>query len=225
MPQFPRLGLRPQVAAVAVVARHISFGKVVVPQAGSWAIDATGGRRLKVGRGPQSVQSEPSGQAVADLAYSAPGPPSSQEPSELRQYQPSLHVSVQLVGHWFSCMKHMPHGWPPSQDERGGPDGEGGTDGGGGDGGGDGDAGGGDGDGGGGIVCQLLWESRRIGCAVGSSSAVLSWYVRCVAVASGSEATSTKTTESRTRPAEANEARTAGDTRAAATGAPSEWKV
>ena len=34
MPQFPRVGLRPQVAAVAVVARHISFGKVVVPQAG-----------------------------------------------------------------------------------------------------------------------------------------------------------------------------------------------
>ena len=72
---------------------------------------------------------------------------------------------------------------------------------------------------------RFRWASWRIGCGVGSSSAVLSWYVRCVAVASGSEATSTKTTESRTRPAEANGARTAGDTRAAATGASSEWKV
>ena len=134
-------------------------------------------------------------------------------------------------------MKHMPHVWPPSQEERGGPDGEGASGGGGGDGeggGGDGDGGGGencggDGDGGGGLFRQepnrFLWASWRIGCGVGSSSAVLSWYVRCVAVASGSEATSTKTTESRTRPAEANEARTAGDTRAAATGASSEWKV
>ena len=48
----------------------------------------------------------------------------------------------------------------------------------------------------------------------------------CVAWRSPAEARpARRRTESRTRPAEANEARTAGDTRAAATGASSEWKV
>ena len=57
-----------------------------------------GGRKYRM---PQSEQSVPSGQIV----YSAPGPPSSQSPSEMRL--PSIHASRQKEPNWRDWQ--MPH--------------------------------------------------------------------------------------------------------------------